>query len=878
MSREIYTYTDLTKLYENENYKEIKHHPHVTASSELSKAIGGSKDQEDTHLRITDIHKIAQAMDNDWGTDQSKFKEIILLSEYIRKKMKDASSDKRQINWLTGCMRNIGSLMASITLLEQANIKPEDIRIEDDRNLDLMVNAWRYLAEKDPTIAHFRSVMSKEYTKEMLDPILQSAFSTEESFVDVDAIVFCGFYFITPLQERIMCLLENAGYKLIFLIHYDERYPFVHEIWEKTFSEERGYPPRDKWHIERSSEENPYGDIFEGKRDVSVNNRLDIKEYASEMEFVNDVNHIRKRGYTIYSSDSNAANDILRDYYPEEYGERKILSYPIGQFVSILNQMWDEEEETICLDEENLIECFSSGWLSLDGISGRQYLQDLMYIMPFFNGCHSIDLWTDRIELLKQIRQETIEPFLVDLDADESISRWQEAIGNPMANFSMFAVDTKRLDVILALIRQLLDMAKELFGKGQMIRVSNHINKLDHILKHHEISQEMYEEERQLVGEIFDKLGTPGDFDLECSPADISNALNVFMSGRYDEGEIQNDRLGLVYPIRYVDAVCLKHNAKVHICMCDVDSMPGGNKEYVWPLSSQIIEKCYEKTAEPLLMNLMHIMDSASLSNRYLMYCALRNDDVTISWIREIGDKILEASPYIKLVISATGFKMTPARHKHITFTRVAESGYGKGRIVDYDNDKMPSGIIKEARMAYALCPMKYILGYVVEKFPTYQSEFQQTYALNAFISAIYDLMKEEGMTKDEIYKNIMDLFPGLRNVEKRQVYDYIEYDRREDDMDYRSRTNCGGYFYTDERIKIHYPNQQVREVTIGRYGKLMTPDGRKGMNLYETMEATDEEEVYGRKDIVKMACIFCPHIDYCRNAIYYGDQENFYD
>ena len=239
---------------------------------------------------------------------------------------------------------------------------------------------------------------------------------------------------------------------------------------------------------------------------------------------------------------------------------------------------------------------------------------------------------------------------------------------------------------------------------------------------------------------------------------------------------------------------------------------------------------------------------------------------------------MLAQSPYIKLVCDATNMVPDPAKRNTITFPRVAESAYGAGRIEEYDNEKTPSGMIKEAQMAYALCPMKYTLGYVVEKFPTYQSEFQQNYALNAFISAMYNLMKDKGMTVDQVYKNVMDLFPGLRKVEKRQVYDYISYDRRENDMDYGSRTECGGFFYTDERLKLHYPNQQVREVAIGRFGKLLTPDGRKGMNLYEVMEASSEEEMYGRKDIVRTACMFCPHIDYCRNAIYYGDQENFYD
>ena len=182
-----------------------------------------------------------------------------------------------------------------------------------------------------------------------------------------------------------------------------------------------------------------------------------------------------------------------------------------------------------------------------------------------------------------------------------------------------------------------------------------------------------------------------------------------------------------------------------------------------------------------------------------------------------------------------------------------------------YEKKNAPAGIIKEARMSYALCPMKYVLGYVLEKFPTYQSDFQMNYALNALISAIYNLMKNEGMNVNQAYEAVVELFPNMRRAEKRQVFDYISYDRKENDLDYGNRTECGGRYYTDERLKIHYPNIDVRRETIARYGKLNTPDGRRDLDLYET--AT-----------VQGACTFCQHVNYCRNAMYAVDQENYYD
>lgn len=871
MSRQIYTYTDLTKITSSKNFMELVKYPQITVSADLRKSLTGTMAfdrvqgllSEVNGVRVTEFHTFAQAIYEEWNSDQSKFNEMIILSELMREKLEKAEKGSENRNWLTGCMRNIDSILSSVILLEQADVKADDLEPNGDRNLELLQEAWELLLEKDPVMADYKNRMDRMSVKEAWKPVFEKAFGIE-SLSGIASLVFHGFYYITPYQEKIMKLLEAAGFQLIFLIQYDERYPYVYEIWDDTYSELKGYPAKKDWHIEKSAEEDPYGEIFAGKT-AEISNRLQIKEYASIMEFVDDVKHIREKGFSLYSSEYKTANQVLRDYFPEEYGDRKVLSYPIGQFISTLNKMWDEDLNTIALDEDSLIECFSSGWLAVDGVSGKQYMQELMYVLPFFNGCHTIEEWEKRIELFKEIEKNVIAPFEVDLDADISVARWQEAIGSPFKNFSMFSVSTDKLEIILKLINQILEMAQELFGKKSLIRVHEHIRTLDHILKKNEISTELYSDERALVSVIFEKLNTDNGFDMLCHPADIARALDLFMSGRYDEGELQTNRVGLIYPLYFVDAACVKNRSKVHLCMSDVESLPGKNKDYVWPLTEKKIKEIYAKTSNDLLENLMQIMGVNTLCNRYFTYCALKNKDVTISWISTMGEKMLAPSPYIKLLIEKAGVRISPAARNAITYNRVTESPIGAGKIEKYDEESAPVGMIKEARMDYALCPMKYVLGYVVDKYPTFQSEFQTTYALNAFISAIYNLMKDKGMKVDEAYKAVVVLFPNMRKVEKRQVYDYIEYDRKENDMDYGNRTECGGKYYTDERLKIHYPNQDVREEAIIKFAKLNTPDRRRGLDLYEELE-------------VREACTFCQHVSYCRNAIYAGDQENYYD
>lgn len=260
--------------------------------------------------------------------------ESIILSEFIRKKI-TASQDKKEQTWLTGCIRNLDSMMSAINLLVEAEIKPEQLDTTDDRNLKLLVDAWNYLQERDSSISDYKNRMESMASRAAWEEVFAKAFS-ESGLGNSDAVVFMGFYYITPIQEHLMRLLEEAGFQLIYLIPYDERFPFVYEIWDKTYTVENGYEDKANWNIEKTSAYDPYSLIFEGEESVTLNNKLEIKEYGSIMEFVDDVKRIKDDKFTLYASCQREANEMLKDYFPEEYGERKILAYPIGQFVSSL--------------------------------------------------------------------------------------------------------------------------------------------------------------------------------------------------------------------------------------------------------------------------------------------------------------------------------------------------------------------------------------------------------------------------------------------------------------------------------------------------------------------------------------------------------------
>lgn len=863
MNRPIYTYTDLRRLPQNKDFEALRKFPMITVSSDMKKQLAESRHFRGKVPHVTIFRSILHAIDEGWGTDQRKFNQLTLLSEFLRRKMAENQGDPRKANWLLGCQRNVALLHSAIMLLEQAQVQPDDLVADGDRNLELMADAWKDLLARDGSIRRSHDRFANLTTHAMWEPILNRAFHMEGAHT-VSTIVIHGFYYFTPIQEHLMRLLEQAGFQLVFLIPYDERYPFVYELWDRTYGEQYGYPPKTEWHMEKGDSLDPYGEIFEG-RPAAIQNKLQVNEYASTIEFVEAVQKIREDGYTLYSSDPNGANELLMDFYPESYGERRALSYPIGQFISNLNQLWDESRQAVILDEDHLIECFASGWLAKDGISGKEHLRDLMDILPFFERCRTVPEWENRILQLEEIYRDVVGIFEQDLAPDERIARWQKVIGNPLSDFSLFSVSAERLEIVLSLIRQLLEMAQKLFPQNQPLPIREHIQKLDNVLKSNEMSGELYEEERELVREIFERFGEPDGFETKCHPADISSALNLYLSGHFDDGEIQQDRAALVNPLYQVDSACIGEKNKVHICLCDVSRLPGKDKQYIWPLHGKAIQTSKEKNNNPLFENLVLIMESRVLLSRYFLYSALKNQSVQLSWVSRMDDKPLGASSYLQLLCSITGAPITPPARRAITYDTAAKAKIGEDKFAPYEKEKMPMYTVKEARMDYAVCPMRYLLSYVLEERPRYRSRFQQTYTIGALIAALGDAAELDGRTEDEVYQQVIALFPHLRRAEKRQIYDWLRYNKfGEDEQDLKDGiTSRGQYDYTDRRILVHYPDRSERSNAMLLLGKLYTPDGRVGMSY-------DFDP--------KAACGLCPHVDECKNATYSVDQESRYE
>ena len=77
-------------------------------------------------------------------------------------------------------------------------------------------------------------------------------------------------------------------------------------------------------------------------------------------------NPMRMMQEQIYAADSSA-NNILKMYFPEQFGERQFLDYPLGHFFLAVANMWDaEKNEMVIADAADIKECLEAGILRED--------------------------------------------------------------------------------------------------------------------------------------------------------------------------------------------------------------------------------------------------------------------------------------------------------------------------------------------------------------------------------------------------------------------------------------------------------------------------------------------------------------------------------
>lgn len=844
MTRRIYAYSDLREICNAPFYDEVRNLPMITTSSEMSRLIGSHPDLG-LAVRPCSFSSFLSVVSSGWNNEADRVNRMVLASEYFRIRMAETLDDC-EYEWLRNWRKNKDMLLADIVLFVEAGLEPEDFP-KGHRDLKLMLDLWRFIRENSQSIKRLNEGLESLSDPSVADSIMMKMFGCVSK-----VIVLQGFFFITPVQERLFMLLERCGYDLIMLIHYDPRYPYANQIWETTYSRDNGYPPISEWTIQEGKKVNVLGEILEG-RSSEGDSHTELRGQDSIVDLIRDVNRSRDDGYAILSPDSKGANEVLRNFFPEGYENRTLMSYPLGQFLYIIYNMWDDDLGTIVVDVDGVRGCLSTGWLSYGRYDSRDYVSVMDRASSFFQDCSTKDEWDSRFGVLEHVYSDILPVFGRPDGTDD---RWSKSMSNPLGNIAPFTLDRADIDAIVVLVGRLFDVADDLFS-GEDTTIKQHLEKIRTIIRRCSEASPILMDESGIMDSVINRA-SPSDKRLH-SPCDMRDAMLSFFNEGTDEYEENGSKLrGLVKPLRQMEECCLDMSQGIHIILSDIKRLPGGARQFIWPVTPSLIGSLLDTCTsdqQRLLTCMVNVMETTPISNRYLTYSAFFNDKVVLSWVRNMNSKKNQPSPFIKMLSDLGGIlihdfkRMSSVQETIWSLEGIHMGGWSFDiKALDYTSN--------EAKMDYSICPLRYLYGFVLADHPSYGSSFHIQFVVSNLITAIRGLCPN--IDPQTIVDEVMSLFPNLKDIEKKQIEDFTYSGTGGRSTDYR------GYRYTDERYRLGFPSRELLDMARIEFGKLYSPNGRVGLEL-------------GAPSELKGACVFCQHGTYCRQVIHGIDQEEYY-
>ncbi len=879
MSKEVYTYKRIRDLPQLDYWNEIKEYPQITVSWGLKRALKSSNHttgraegilKKDPRFNAVSFKMLQEYILPNWTTQEARYGLFAMLSAYISDMIREqqgAGDDIQKL--LKGCKNDRAKILYGIELLEEANVSRscfnQDISIISE--ITVFLRCWDHISQSTNYIYGFRETMKSLEKRSTWNDILSGLFGID-SPENVEKIVFHGFYYFTPLQRWIIDLAEKAGLGISFLFPYDQKDKYVYETWIHTYSNMEAIDTGN-WRMGLSGPEDMFAEIFSGKNG-DPDNVIKIHEYRSIVDFSKRVVTQKNTGVGIYSPSVKVINDPLMAVIPEEYGKRKLLSYPVGKFLLMLCNMWDDVSNGIVVDEKSIFECFASGWLNDGEHKGQDYLYEINQIMPFFRDCSGIDQWKNRIDELEQVYQSIIPEMQETYDKDEAARRWQVYLGNPLSCFSQFSLKPEIVTVIIGLMRKLFGLAEELFESSEPVSVKEFVNKLLKVLDGCKVSEDVYLEEQKIANEILGKLASDTSANINVYSYDAAAALGLYLNDDFSDEDVLREK-GIVRNLFDVDTADIIHAGKVHLCMCDSEHMPGGRKQYPWPFTKAIIYDLIDRRKCYLLKYMVNTIENGYIANRYFFYAALRSKDVEISWIHELGNKQYIHSCYIDLVNLTLGIKIPTAKGIYMDKERVAEVSPATDKVAPYKFNFYSDKIPKEARIDYVICPVKYIYNHVLDSRPSFNNEFHQSYVINSLAKAISCLCN---IDSGEAVENILSLFPQLSESVKSQVDAYVSGQDEFQDNSFAGMTKVGKKYFTEERLKAYFSDKSVRDEAIKKYGEYKPPEQPEKIDFNQSANGGENDDIYSRSN----PCLFCQFQEHCRNSIFISDVETLYD
>ena len=396
MKLKIYTYSDPYKINRESYWDEIKNCPHFCVSQTMVNGLEEIYDNLKSGQQLTTIRILINSLYSNWEDINTRVKQIMEVDNAITSlsiNSENAENIKRSLEF------NTTSLVSCIRLFSELNLNAFEMNTSNlNEDQKLLIDIFKKISEREYTSFKFSHITDAAKIESGIVKALEVKHSEiDVSKLNMDTVVIHGIHQFSP---SMLCAIEDiSAYKnVILLFNYQEQYKSIYQTWYNIYSlfdakiiskndnVFRPIPLLAPSYVSNVLADNigklANGDISNLKNSNDLNGQVEIIEFANVTEFAGYAASLFNKAYRqhkisgssapilsfmpeqMYSA-SGKVNDILRAYFPEQFGERHFLDYPIGHFFVSITDMWDPDNEIVKVDNiSDIKECLSAGIIS----------------------------------------------------------------------------------------------------------------------------------------------------------------------------------------------------------------------------------------------------------------------------------------------------------------------------------------------------------------------------------------------------------------------------------------------------------------------------------------------------------------------------------
>lgn len=794
MSVIIYTYRDPYKLKENkELWMEISSCPYFCAAQTL---VNGLKEVYGVAFqigRVTTVKNLIDVLYEKWNGTACAVKQHADIDNIIVN-----SSDITGISGIEldnvkkSFLFNRDEVFTSIRTMFELKMEPQNIvdkYLTPEQRFIVSVYKKIRVSEKVKDFC-----LEQDFTEEQINQAITKAMTTakdnsssknEIEVETLDHIVIHGVHQFSPLLLR--AIEEIAKYKkVILLINYQEQYKNIYQTWIDIYSafdcEIQNFDGIEYYPVDVSAVSydgnllaHNIGKLIGGhKEDISVRKPYEIIEFDNMTEFANYVAKVFEDAEKknpehpmnamkeqIYAADSSV-NDILKVYFPEQFGERQFLNYPLGHFFIAIANMWDSETNGIIISDINDIrECLGAGILA-EATTGR-LVSTFGKLEALFDGCASID---DMLSRIKKVRKN--KKYVSD-------EKRQKYLGH-ISYYSVSSAELKELEEALNELEELASFFYEDFEK----RPSNFrrfYKKLKQYLQEEIFEErELSEEFTDIISRVLSRLDEVENIDASASFECLKSTMSLYLVQESKPGKSAN---WIVRNFEQIDGDVLrtykkKDNSILHFaCLTDEDIDSVKQREFTWPLNGDFFEVAQNPVDWKYQVYVKARKEYKNFKRYALIYgLEFNRGNYKLSFVKRDGDQ--EREPYYLLKI--LGVKKERNIDKRISHKmdllsdiQIKNGISGKYQKFDY--------------YRFKICKKRFLLESLVEGNTIYKDNFLLAKYLEVWIEnetkeSLQGLPHSEILLLDklnELYDELKKYFPFTVNVNRIDIINNVK-------------------------------------------------------------------------------------------------------